>query len=134
MNIIKNDIVKMEWVAEHFFESKSQGFIAAVREYDTPEGKVTVVFQDKVIFLLIDNDTEKPATVEDIRDALKVCFTDNLLVEEAFEDSYIELGIGGVDEEDTAHAYGLSDEDILDINKRYIDLSPYWEIIEETVN
>lgn len=134
MNIIKNDIVKMDWVAEHFFESKSQGFIAAVHVYDTPQGEVSVVFQDKVIFLLIDSDTAKPASAEDIRDALRMCFKESLLVEEAFEDSYVELGVGGIDEEDIAFEYGLSDEDIKDINRRYDDLSPYWEIIEEPVN
>lgn len=131
--IIKNDIVTMDWDADLFFESRKRGFIAAVNVYETSKGSVPVIFQDNKIFLLIDPDTVKPASVEDISGAIKDCFKENLDIEDAFEDSYVELGIGSVDEEDIANNYGLSDEDIADINKRLRDLSAYWEVVEEAM-
>lgn len=128
--VIKNDVVKMVWNADCFYESRKRGFIAAVNVYDTVNGAVPVVFQDKVAFILIDTDTGKPACIEDIGNVIKDCFKEDLDISDALEDSYIELGVGFVTEEDIAEMYGLSEEDISDINDRIDDLMPYWELIE----
>ena len=122
----------MNWKADHFFESRTAGFIAAVNVYNTEQGEVPVVFQDKHIFLLIDPDEGIPATVKEIQNALKECLEESLEVSDAFEDCYVELGFESVDEEDIAMSYGLTDEDIQDINKRIQDLSGYWVIVEDT--
>lgn len=131
MKVIKNGIVKMQWNAEHFFESKKSGFVAAVNVYKTAEGEdVPVVFQDQKIFLLIDPDIMKPASVEDIKNVIKDCFKEGLDIESELEDSYVELGVCSVDYEDNARYYGLTDADIADINNRCDDLAPYWEVTE----
>lgn len=131
MKLIKNDVVSMDWNAEHFYESRARGFIAAVNVYETSKGTVPVIFQDKKIFLLIDPDTAKPASADEIKGAIKDCFKEGIDIEDAFEDSYVELGICSVDDEDIAESYGLTEADIDDINNRIDDLMPYWEIVEE---
>lgn len=131
--LIKNDIVKMDWDADAFFESRSRGFVAAVNVYKTSEGPVPVVFQDKKIFILLDPDTVEPTTLEDITQVIKDCYKDNIDLEDAFPESYVELGVGVVLDEDVANQYGLTDADIADINNRIDDLMPYWEIVEEEI-
>lgn len=129
--LIKNDVVKMDWDADTFFESRDYGFIAAVNVYETPKGSVPVIFQDNKIYLLYDAEEGDLASLDDIKSVIKDCFDTGDDVEDRYYASYIELGIATVDNEDIANSYGLTDEDISDINQRIMDLSPYWEI-EET--
>lgn len=129
--VIKNDVVSMEWLADNFFESRNAGFIAAVNVYETEKGSVSVIFKDKKAFFLIDSETATPASAKDISDAIIDCFKDEVELEDEFEDCYVELGNCIVTEEDIAHNYGLTDEDIADINNRLDDLSGYWEVVEE---
>lgn len=129
--LIKNEVVKMDWDADTFFESRDCGFIAAVNVYETTKGSVPVIFQDNKIYLLYDAEEGDLASLDDIKFVIKDCFDTGEDVEDRYYDSYIELGIATVDNEDIANSYGLTNEDISDINQRIMDLSPYWEI-EET--
>lgn len=133
MALIKNDVVSMDWEAEQFFETK-EGFVAAIREYQTEKGNVAIIFQDKVAYLLLDEDNN-PASVEDCSEAIKNIYKEGLSAEDLYPDSYVELGTTVVldDGADTARYYGLSDGDIEDINKRLDDLSGYWAIIEQSM-
>lgn len=132
--VIKNGIVSMTWDADYFFESNRSGFYAAINVYKTEKGDVPVVFEDNNIFMLYDEDEGRLSTADEISDAVKVCFSEDLLLYEAFEDNVIMLGTGSVDDEDVAYMYGLSDEDIEDINSRVVDLAPYWEVHEESAS
>ena len=129
--VIKNEIVSMEWNADLFFESKSAGFVAAINVYETPNGQVPVVFQENKIFTLLDEDTNAVASVSDIARVIKDCFNAQALIEDEFEDVYVEFGYGAVDDVGIAENFGLSDEDIADMDNRIKDLSGYWGVIEE---
>lgn len=125
--IIENDVVSMEWDADYFFESNQSGFVAAINIYETPDGEVPVVFKDNKIFLLLDPDTDGVATADNIADVIKQCFKEDIELEEAFEEFYVSLGESGVLlNADVAESYGLSEDDIADIESRIEDLSGYW--------
>lgn len=128
--LIKNGIVNMDWNADTFYESKDYGFVAAVNVYETDKGSVPVVFQDNKIFLLYDAEAGDLASLDDIKAVVKDCFDTGEDAEDRYCESYIEMGIGSVDNEDVAYNYGLSADDIDDINHRVADLAPYWEIDE----
>lgn len=130
---IKNDVVSMDWNAEHFYESRMRGFIAAAHVYKTPDGDVPVVFQDKNIFILIDPEEGTAVSIDEVKDMVKTCFDGEMDISEYYEDCYVLLGIASVDEEDIAESYGLTKEDIKDINNRVQDLMGYWEIVEFTM-
>ena len=130
MKVIKNGIVNMVWNADHFLESRKSGFVAAINVYSTDKGDVPVIFQDQKGYILLDQDTNKPASVSDIISVVKECFKEDLDIETELEGSYVELGVMLVDYEDTARMFGLTDDDIADINNRFDDLQPYWEITE----
>lgn len=123
---IKNDVVKMDWDAATFYESRKNGFMAAVHVYETRNGVVPVMFKDWHAFLLIDTENGKPATSDELAAALKDCFDNDMNIEEAYEECYVEL-----DDEGTAAYYGLTSEDLVDIEQRLKDLSGYWYTIEE---
>ena len=133
MALIKNDVVSMDWEADRFFETKDC-FVAAIQLYPTERGDIAVIFQDKTAYLLLDVDNN-PASVEDCSEAVKSIFKEGLSAEDMYEESYIELGNTVVygDGIDTAKNYGLTDEDIQDINNRLDDLSGYWAVIEQSM-
>ena len=137
MEFIQNGIVQMDWDASMFYEARVYGedgealeetsFVAALNVYDTPKGNVTVVFKDRVAFLLIDPDTGAPAEPDDIGEAIKECYAEGSILEEVYEESYVPL-----EGEDIALVYGLSSEQYGDIEDRLFDLSGYWyEIVED---
>lgn len=131
MKVIKNGVVNMQWNADHFLESRKSGFVAAINVYKNDSGaSIPVIFQDQKIYILLDQDTMKPADVSDIIGVIKECFKEDLDIDVELEESYVELGVGSVDYEDVARMYGLSDSDIVDINNRCDDLAPYWEVTE----
>ena len=134
MALIKNDIVSMDWESEQFFETK-EGFFAAIQTYNTENDIVSVVFQNKIAFLLLDEEENAPASLDDTKGAVKTMYKEDMTAEELYEDVYVELGNTVVNEEgaETARHYGLSDEQIKDINARLDDLSGYYEIIEEAM-
>lgn len=131
IKLIKNGIVKMPWRADRFFESRTRGFIAAVEVYGDEETPIPVVFQDEVVYLLIDPDSGEPASFDEVAEAIKECFDEGITCEDGYPDAYVELGNMGIDDEDEAKNWGLTDENIADIFARCGDLYPYWEI-EET--
>ena len=127
---IKNAVVKMLWDAEGFFETKKDGFIAAVQLYENKKTGETlaVMFKNGKAFMIFDNETEKPATRDDLRDALsEIIKTDpEGDMEEYFPDTYIELCNGVTCDADVADAYGLDEDDQEDIINRCDDLSGYY--------
>lgn len=128
VKLIKNGIVKMPWRADRFFESRTRGFIAAVEVYGTEEAPIPVIFQEGIVFLLVDPDTGDVASLEEIAEAIKECFNDGISCEDGYPDAYVELGNMGIDDEDEAKNWGLTDENISDIAERCVDLHPYWEV------
>lgn len=124
---IKNEIVKMLWDAEGFFESKSDGFIAAVHIYNGKKGDIAVMFKDGKAFVLIDPDTDMPTTREDLFAVTAECHKVGVNIEDEYEDSYAELCNGADYNLKCLEYYGLSSEDGEDILNRLNDLSVYWE-------
>lgn len=127
---IKNGIVNMLWDAEGFFESKTEGFVAAVHIYSGEKGDVPVMFKNYRAFILTDEDTDEPASREELFEVTRDCFIHGLEIEEECSDSYVELSDDASYDEDVLEFYGLSSEDGEDMLKRIKDLQEYWEIVE----
>lgn len=124
--MIKNDVVKMPWEADGFFESKKDGFIGACHVYDTEKGSLAVMFKDRHAFILLDENDE-PAGLEDYFDAIKECHKQGINVEDYFSEVYVELSDAASVDEDTLAIYGLTPEDGKDILARLQDLWEYWQ-------
>ena len=58
---IKNAVVTMDWEAEGFFETKKDGFVAAVHIYETEKFTCPVIFKGGVACMIWDDETEAPA-------------------------------------------------------------------------
>ena len=132
--LIKNAIVKMDWDAEGFYETRADGFVAAVNIYTTSNGEYAVMFKDGVAFMIFDDDTQAPAVRSELQSALKQVVDDagaSASMEEYFPDNYIELCTGGEVDPDLAEMYGFSDEDCQDISDRLLDLSGYIDTVTE---
>lgn len=128
--LIKNAIVKMPWDAEGFYETKNDGFIAAVNLYDVNDDKIAVMFKGGKAFMIFDSELEKPASRDELQKALKeVVKSDgpDAEMEEWFPDDYIELSTGATVNSDVAEMYGFTEEQCEDILNRLADLSGYVE-------
>ena len=128
---IKNGIVNLLWDSQGFFESKTEGFIAAVHIYSGKKGEIPVMFKDEKAFVLLDPDTDMPTTRDDLYAVTAECFNDGTDVEDIYSDYYVEFGTYAGCDESVLSIYGLSSEDGKDIVKRLYDLKEYWEIVEE---
>lgn len=126
---VKNAIVKMNWDVEGFIETKAGGFVAAIHEYDTAKGKVAVVFMNKLAFLVYDSDEERPATMDEIKVALKQCYDNDLdfVSEMEEQDAAVILNDLSEKNEVAQGIYGFSDEDMDDMENRIWDVSAYEE-------
>ena len=128
---VKNNVVKMDdWEVEGFFESKKDGFIAAVKIYETSKGSMPVMFKDGKAFMLYDEDTQAPATRTELSRVLKSSVDEygpDCVFEDLFEDIYIEVSNGVAIEEDVAEMYGFSEEQCTNILDSIDDLSGYTE-------
>lgn len=133
--LVKNAIVNMEWDAETFYESKTKGFVVAVHKYKNAEGEeVPICFRMGKAFYLFDNDTEKPATVEEFSKAISQIVKEDgnfIDIADYFPDDYVELSDGYDVNEDTTSYLGLSSADNEDILARVKDLSGYYSDEEE---
>lgn len=127
---VKNDFVKMLWDAQGFFESKTDGFLAAVHLYEGTKGTVPVMFRDNKAFILLDDETQFAASREDLFVAIKDCHKSGIIIEDYFYDQYVEFSNGVEFDEGVLAYYGLSAEDGEDMNKRLEDLQDYWQVIE----
>lgn len=133
MKLIKNDVVKMDWDADCFFESKKKGFIGAVKVYETETaGSVPVCFADGCAFVLLDNESESVVlNAEAVNDCIKASYKAKVPMAEYCEDIYGKIGDLQVVDAEVAAYYGLSEEDCYDIDARINDLSGYWITVEE---
>lgn len=129
---VKNEVVNMMWDAEGFFESKTEGFIAAVHIYEGTKGKIPVMFKDEVAFVLLDPDTDMPTTREDLYAVTSQCFKEGSDVIEVYEDAYVNFANMNEYKPKVLEYYGLTTEDGDDMLKRLADLYDYWET--ETVD
>ena len=133
--LIRNNVVQMDWDAETFYESKKNGFIAAIHQYEGSDGsQVPVVFSNQKAFLLVDDETGEPASVKEIFEALQYANKLNEPIDEVCVDNYVELSNSVTVEEDTMVAYGISLEYADDIINRLDDLSGYYAVIEEEIS
>lgn len=127
---VKNEFVKMLWDAEGFFESKTDGFLAAVQLYEGTRGTVAVMFRDNKAFIILDPDTEFAADREELFKAIKDCHKSGLNIEDYFYEQYVEFSNGVEYDEGVLAYYGLDAEDGEDMNKRLEDLQDYWQVME----
>lgn len=133
---IKNAILKRtDWRADGFYETKKEGFVAAINVYTTPDGEEkAVMFKDGVAFMIWDDDTEAPATKEELEKALKAIIKEEGVkcrFEDYFPDNYIELCNGVTCEQLLVDAHNLTKEICDDIIDRCKDLANYFEVVEE---
>ena len=129
--VIDNGIVEMEWDADLYFETED-GFYAAINVYEGENGKVPVIFQlsgDAVAaYLLLDDDTNLPASVDDIKQVIVDSYTNDFYIPEALEDNYVEIGENEVAVPENLTNFGLSDADVGDVSDRIMDLNNYFEV------
>ena len=129
--IIDNGLVKMEWDADMFLETSEAGFWAAIQVYNTEKGEVPVVFQDSQAFMMYDADEDRLCTVSELIDYARECVADGDDYVSAYGDAIIMLGSMCVDAPENAYAYGMTDDDIADVDARLSDLyQAYWEEVE----
>lgn len=126
MKVVRNNMVSMDWNADGFIETKSQGFISAVHSYTNSNGQaVPVAFRDGKIYTSLDEDDEVLSfdeLVKEIKRAVKSKDSDY----PEFYDSYVEI----YDSEfENLGFLGLEDC-VDDMKARLEDLSGYWEITE----
>ena len=131
--LVKNAVVTMDWEAEGFFETKKDGFVAAVHIYETDKCVCPVIFKGSVACMIWDSETEAPAT----RDELKKVFAEIVKddpeapIDEYFPDDYVELSNGVEVYEDVADFYQFTDEQKEDILNRVRDIMRYYVVEEE---
>lgn len=125
----------MPWDAEGFYETKSDGFVAAVHIYKVADDKeLAVMFKDGKAFMIWDSKLEMPASRDFLQKALMTAVKgDGALVnmEDWFPDEYIELSSGATVDSDVADIYGFTDEQCEDILDRIADLGGYVDITYE---
>lgn len=122
--LIKNVVLKMPWQAEGFFETKKDGFIAAVEIYETEKFSCPVLFKRGIACMIWDDDAEAPATRDEIQKVLKEIVKEDpeADMEEYFPDNYIEVSNGVEFESAVADFYGFSEEQQQDVLNRIADL------------
>lgn len=137
MAFVKNAVVKMDWDAEGFYESKKeQSFIAAIHTYTTDYGEVPVIFMNGKACILWDPDYRRPVNRDEFTELLHDLVEDygtEFSFEELEEtaEAYIEVSTGGSVDDDVAAEYMLTPEIEDDIIARIDDLAGYFEIEEE---
>lgn len=135
MPFIKNAVLKRDdWDAEGFYETKADGFVAAVVIYECTDGvERAIMFKDRVAFMIYDHDTKAPATRDELQKALwqivKLEGADAKM-QDFFPDAYIEVCDGAVCDEDIKEMYHLDDTICADIKDRIQDLNGYY-VFEE---
>lgn len=117
---VRNGVVNMDWREDCFFESKEDGFVAAVQEYNTPRGVTPLLFMDKHI-MIVANEQGEPCSVDELYERV----AKNYDSEEEFTDEY-EDDIVFMDDEDALIEEGFTQEQIDDVNNRFSDLSSYF--------
>lgn len=117
---VKNEVVKMDWREDCFFESKEDGFVAAVQEYNTPRGVTPLLFMDKHI-MIVANEKGEPCSVDQLYERV----AKNYDSPEDFVDEY-EDDVVFMDDEDSLAEEGFTQEQIDDVNNRFSDLSSYF--------
>ena len=130
---IKNAVVTMDWEVEGFFETKKDGFVAAVHIYETEKFTCPVIFKGGVACMIWDDDTEAPATREELKKVFAEIVKDDpeAPIEEYFPDNYIELSNGAEVFEDAAEFYQFTEEQKEDILNRVRDIMRYYVTEEE---
>lgn len=130
---IKNAVVTMDWEAEGFFETKKDGFVAAVHIYETEKFTCPVIFKGGVACMIWDDETEAPATREELKKVFAEIVKDDpeAPIEEYFPDNYIELSNGAEVFEDVAEFYQFTEEQKEDILNRVRDIMRYYVTEEE---
>lgn len=129
---VRNAVVRPNfWKRENFFETKKDGFVAASQEYETPEGIVLVVFKDRQAGLLIDSETGKTISNEELKNELAQMNKDGIIndtLDDVFGDAYLQIGAGDtITDRDSLEYYGISNEQMEDIEDRMADLENYYE-------
>ena len=89
MKVVKNNVVSMEWNAEGFVETKSQGFISAVHQYDG----VAVAFRDGKIYTHMSDDGEAIG-FKDLVSEIKSAFKSKDCDYPYFYEDYLEIYSG----------------------------------------
>lgn len=135
MALIKNAVVKMDWEADSFYESKANGtFVSALNMYeDTMGDDLPIIFKDGKAFILWDPETEKPLGVDEYTQLLAKLtrkYGENVNLEEVGEtaDMYVEICNGISVDPDIAEAYCIDEEVSKDIVERVHDLRGYFSV------
>lgn len=127
---VKNAVVSDNmWEVEGFIETKKGGFIAAIHEYDKGDSVVPVVFMNRKAFVVFDNEEERLSTMEEIKVALKQCYDSGQEFESVLEDQEAFVLCTDLDivNDYVKEEYGITDEDIEDMENRIMDLDGYEE-------
>lgn len=124
MKVVKNNVVKMDWDADGFVETKSRGFISAVHLYNDK----AVAFRDGKIYTHISDDGEVIGfqdLVGEIKGAVKSKDGDYPY----FYADYAEIFDGKEFSEPILSSLGIAEykDDML---ARLKDLDDYWVMVE----
>lgn len=131
MKKVVNDYVAMDWEHAGFLETKSNGFVAAVHEYDG----IPVAFTEKSIYVMVDEDEDGELTPWDFKTLVTSIKKAVRGKDYAFPEDYEEYGelYDGVEfNEEFMEMLGLSGY-LEDMEKRREDLSGYFYVVEENM-
>lgn len=130
---VKNAVVNMPWEVENFYESKVNGFVAAVHNYVVDGSTIGVVFQDGCAYVMPDGNGAYKIGKELERDIV-VSAKEGYSLMDYFgeEDCYLIAMAGGL--VDFGDCLGLSEEDVDDIVKRIQDISGYYQVEEQVAS
>ena len=124
MKVVRNGVVKMDWNADGFIETKSRGFISAVHQYNG----VAVAFRDGKIYNHVDDDGNALG-FEDLVSTIKTATKNKDADYPFFYEDYAEIYDGMDFSEGTVRLLNLEEykDDML---ARLDDLRPYWDLEE----
>lgn len=134
---VKNAIVKDNyWKIDNFFETKANGYVAAAMEYNVNNSDVPVlvIFKNRNIYLIMDENGEDTCTLKDFKELLAGMNKSGSIEDELEtildEESLITLGVANYLDDDgrqTLINFGLTDDQIADVEARAMDLSGYYK-------
>lgn len=130
---VKNAVVNMPWEVENFYESKVNGFVAAVHNYEIDGVTVGVAFQDGCAYVMPDDNGGYKVGKALERDIVVSGKEGYSLMDYFGEDGcYLIAVAGGL--VDSGECLGLSEDDVTDIINRINDLSGYYQIEEQVAS
>lgn len=124
MELIRNGIVKLDWDSKTFYEGPNGEFCGAISMIDGSP----VLYRDMDAFLIVD-ENGGVASVEAIESILRELWEDpDLSLSQDIDEAYSLFNGGASVDPAAATAWGLTPEQVQEIEDRVMDLYPYYKV------